>query len=164
MISKATIDIDRVRKLISYDPSTGLLLWIVGKRRGKVAGYSKNGDYVRVKLDGRCYVAHRLAWALYYDVNPTDQIDHRDNDCANNRIENLREATNSENCRNTRIKKTNTSGFKGVSYVRSDGKWVACIRRDGRQVVLGKFETPEDAARVYRNAAAELFGEFARFE
>lgn len=87
-------------------------------------------------------------------------IDHIDHDGLNNRRSNLRICSHTENVRNRRQPANNTSGYKGVSYVKSRGLWVAIIG-GGNKTTLGVFMTAEEAARAYDKAARELFGEFA---
>lgn len=84
--------------------------------------------------------------------------DHINGNGLDNRRANLREATHTENMRNRRRPRTNTSGYKGVSYVKSNGKWGASIQDRH----IGYFRTPEVAALAYDLAAHELYGEFAR--
>jgi len=87
-------------------------------------------------------------------------VDHANGDGLDNRRSNLRPADASKNAMNKRTYRNNTSGYKGVS--RSGPKWQAYIQMDGRQIRLGTFDTPQEAARAYDEAALALFGEFAR--
>ena len=89
------------------------------------------------------------------------QVDHRDGDGLNNRRENLRPATSSQNSLNRRKRIRCSSRFKGVCWHEASDKWQAYIRADGRQLCLGLFEHEEDAARAYDRAARRFFGEFA---
>lgn len=91
-------------------------------------------------------------------------IDHRDGNSLNNRRANLRLATHAQNQHNRKAYATNTSGYKGVSYYRPTGKWVARIELKGKCKGLGYFFTPEAAHAAYIAAAKELHGEFARWE
>ena len=89
-------------------------------------------------------------------------IDHIDGDGLNNCRSNLRLATHAENMRNGRIRVTNTSGVKGVSWHRPLCKWQASIRFDGRTRHLGYFADLDSAAAAYAKASVELHGEFGR--
>lgn len=89
-------------------------------------------------------------------------VDHWDGDGLKNTRSNLRLATYQQNVHNARISKSNTSGFKGVSWRKANGKWHAQIRVNGRQRNLGYFPTPESAHAAYCNASASLRGEFGR--
>ncbi len=90
------------------------------------------------------------------------EIDHKDGDGLNNRRNNLREATRSQNNHNQRRSKNNTSGFKGVTWHKAGGKWQAQIMMDGRKRFLGLHATPEAAHTAYCKASAELHGEYGR--
>jgi hypothetical protein len=90
-------------------------------------------------------------------------VDHRDGDGLNNRRSNIRTATHSQNSHNRKMHVTNTSGFKGVVRNNKRGRpWLARIALNRRQMYIGVFDTPEEAARAYDRKAKELHGEFAR--
>jgi hypothetical protein len=89
------------------------------------------------------------------------EIDHRNRDKVDNRIENLRPATSSQNKGNIGLLRTNRSGYRGVSLNSRSGKWHAQIKINGKQTYLGRFDTPEQAALRYNEAARQHFGEFA---
>jgi hypothetical protein len=105
-----------------------------------------------------------LCRMLGRDLVKGEMVDHIDGDGLNNQRSNLRLATHTENLRNQRIRRDNTSGFKGVSWSKASGKWVAQIRMTGKIKYLGSFTTPEEAYAAYCAAALELHGEFARFK
>ena len=95
---------------------------------------------------------------------PESVVDHIDGNWLDCRRQNLRICTNAENSRNAPRKKTNTTGFKGVSYASKRGKYRASIYINGKYKHLGYFDTPEAASSVYKEAAKKLFGEFYREE
>lgn len=157
---------DRLRKLVDYDPASGLFHHRdpVGMRvkPGDAAGFVNDRGYVLIVVDGRKYRAHHLAWFYVHGRWPVGKLDHRDRNRSNNRIDNLREATNSQNQANRAKQSNNTSGFKGVYWIASAGKWLAKIVHKGKQHHLGLHATPEAAHDAYRRGAERIHGEFAR--
>jgi len=154
---------ERANELLRYDPETGKLYWKVRLakriRIGDEAGdllLRPTNTYRRVKIDGVLYMSHRLAWLLHYSVWPEDQIDHKDGNGLNNRIENLRVVTNQENQKNRRMQRSNTSGVTGVCWDKARGKWRAQIHIDGKKKHLGYFADIDEAAEAYRKAADEI--------
>lgn len=157
-----------LKQLLRYAPETGHFFWIesIGSQaqKGTLAGWVNSPKpYVRVTIEGRTYSAHRLAWFYTYGEWPTDQLDHIDCDHSNNRLSNLRRATNHQNLGNRRRSRNNKSGFKGVYYKKDTKKWEAAISSQKTRKYLGLFDTPEQAHEAYKAAAIELFGDFARF-
>jgi hypothetical protein len=90
------------------------------------------------------------------------EVDHINGDKLDNRKANLRIADRYGNARNTRKIRVGTSRYKGVCWKRRSDRWYASIKANGRHVFLGHFDTEEDAARVYNEAAKRYFGDFAR--
>ena len=164
------ITAEELRELLRYDPNTGIFRWKVKQRRvsygvGDVAGsLDSSSGYHRIRIDGRDYRASRLAWLYVYGRWPTDEINHKNTIRDDDRLANLREATRGQNNYNTKRFSTNTSGLKGVCWRSRDRMWQAQISVNGRTRHLGKFDTPEEAHAVYRAAALERRGKFARFE
>jgi hypothetical protein len=157
---------ETVRQLLQYNPETGEFFWNVSNRRGvsfgKKAGGVGHHGYYFIRLDGKLYTAHRLAWLHFYGAWPEMDVDHIDGNPSNNSISNLRLATMSQNIANSKRSTRNTSGIKGVSWARNERKWVAQITKQSRVIRLGYFASKSDAAQAYREAAVNLFGEFAR--
>lgn len=147
-----------LKTLVSYDPETGVF---VRKSNGKVAGGKDNG-YLRIFLEGKRYRAHQLAWLYIHGVWPRKDIDHIDLNRSNNRISNLREATRSENLRNTKPQRRNKTGLKGVRPDRNRKGYIAQISFGGRTTYLGRFDTPAEASATYMAAATKSFVQFAR--
>lgn len=113
---------------------------------------------------GRRYLAHRLAWFWVHGRWPKKTIDHKNGNPADNRLANLREATQSQQNQNRRVQSRNQTGRKGVFYY-PGGRirpYVAKLGHNGRQITLGWFADPDEAHRAYVAKAKELFGEFHR--
>jgi hypothetical protein len=149
---------ERLKDLLNYDPETGIFMWKVrrhGVTLGSVAGCTDEG-YIRIKIDGRLYAAHRLAWLYVNGSLPEFTIDHINRVRSDNRIANLRSATNAENHQNRSKYITNTSGVTGVYWDNQRGKWRAQIEHLGRNVNLGRYSTIEAAAEA-RAAAKKKF-------
>ena len=164
-------DAEFVRELFDYDADAGILRWKYRKDvrsqcnshyAGTVAGSINSYGYRIIKIKGRCYSAHRLVWFHVTGQWPVKEIDHINIIKDDNRFVNLREATRSQNVRNLPISSKNTSGFKGVSWRKKQGKFCAKIKTNGKNHHLGYFITPEDASTAYQDAAKRLHGEFAR--
>ncbi len=149
---------ERLRELLSYDPETGA--WRC-RPTGRVVGYADHG-YLRIIIDGRKYYAHRLAFLYMTGELPPQGVDHKDTDGLNNKWNNLRLATKSQNGANRSHQKTNRCGVKGVSFCSFTGRWRADIRSDGKTINLGRFDSIESASEAYARAAEQTFGEFAR--
>lgn len=155
---------ERLREVLSYDPTTGIFTWVKHNNRaptGSVAGSYDADGYRNISIDRLPYKAHRLAWLYVYGVEPECQIDHINCVRDDNRIENLRVATHQQNQRNRACK--SSSGYKGVYLHKPTGRWNARITTDGRDTSLGYFDTAESAGAAYAKAARERYAEFARF-
>lgn len=152
---------ERLKQLFSYDAETGLFTWRVDRRgharAGSLAGSPEPTGYIKLKVDGECHRAHRLAWLCVHGEWPSGQIDHIDGDKANNRIANLREATVSENRQNLRrAHRDSASGVIGATFDKRRGVWQASITLNRRCKFLGYFDSAEAAGAAYLKAKAEL--------
>lgn len=158
------------KKLMSflfYDPFIGSFVWRVApSNRAKIggrAGHINGQGYREIELRGRVYQSHRVAWLFVNGRWPHNEIDHVNGDRLDNRIDNLREATKSQNQHNRRRwTKPTSSRFKGVSFHKPTGKWCAHIQYNNARKHLGLFDTEELAAAARRDAAIGLHGRFAR--
>ena len=130
----------------------------------KPAGRIDNLGYIRLELDGVDYRAHRIIWKMVHGFEPPDALDHIDGDKLNNRIENLRGATHSQNQMNKRCHRSNKSGFKGIfaHHAKSHQAWQAQIKANRKTYCLGTFRTPELAHAAYCRAAKLLHRDYAR--
>jgi len=128
---------------------------------GDIVGTVHNNGYLRVQISRKLYYVHRLIFMMHYGYFPKE-IDHIDGNPQNNKIENLREATHSQNNKNLAIKKNNTSGFSGVCFCKTRKKWSAQIVIDGKRKTLGRFENKEEAVLCRKMAEIKYFGEWRR--
>lgn len=165
-----TVSYERLHELFSYDPETGEIRNRVFRgataRAGELAGNLGKRGYIRIRIDGKYFYAHRMAWCLMTGSWPEFFVDHIDEDKTNNRWVNLRKATKSQNGANRGLSAHNTSGFKGVVWDDARGKWKAQIGSKDKpgSAHIGRFDTPEEAHAAYCRVATEIHGEFARFE
>jgi hypothetical protein len=153
---------EKLMDLLCYYPETGSFRFRHGARAGREAGGLWQGRYWRISVGGQQYLAHRLAWLYVHGKWPPDQIDHVNANGLDNRLANLRLASQGLNNANRRLGRNNTSGIKGVRWHSGHGKWYAGISIAGRQKHLGTFTSKEEATQAYRAAAKLHFGEFAR--
>ena len=155
---------ERLRQVFAYDQDTGAFTCLIGrqgKSAGAIAGSIDTSGYRRIAIDGKRYQAHRLAWLYVHGTWPKNDVDHVNGDRADNRIANLREATRSENIRNSRISSSNTSGLKGVSWSKASKRWRSSINVNGKLHYLGLFDSADEAHDAYTEAAKKHHGEFA---
>lgn len=147
--------------LFRYDPETGLWtrrMTIGPRKKGTVAGTFDKQGYVVIQIERRVYKAHRLAFFYMLGRWPQKQVDHQNMIKSDNRWENLREATNTQNNGNRKKQLNNTTGHRGVFYHKRNNRWTARVGRN----YLGSFDNFADAATARNLAAALEFGEFYR--
>jgi hypothetical protein len=167
-----TLPVKLVRAILSYDPNTGILRWkkrkdipaIADRRVGKIAGSLDKDGYTHVEIYDKRYPGHRIIWAIVTGRWPKKDIDHINGIRTDNRWNNLRLATRQQNLRNMKLRATNKSGFKWVSWCKATNSWKAQIRNGITNLHLGVFKTPEEAHAVARAKAEEFHKEFARFK
>lgn len=152
---------DLLKQLLSYDPETGVFIRIAAPSPralrfvGTVAGRVQPRGYREIYIEGRLYLAQRLAVLYMTGVMPLGEVDHINHDVSDNRWANLRDVTASVNQQNqVRAKRTNQTGLLGVSGYASGGyvRWRARLSVDGRERSLGYYRTPEEAHAAYVSA------------
>lgn len=148
-----------LRELLAYDADTGVFNWLVRPAKnikaGAVAGCDRGDGYISIRVLGRLYLGHRIAWLHVHGMWPVKYIDHIDGNKSNNAIANLRDVSQSVNMQNRRGAQGNsTHGFLGVS--RNGKRWVAQIAADSTRYCLGTFDAPEPAHAAYLEAKRDL--------
>ena len=151
-----TLTLAKLKARFRYNPMIGVFT-----KAGKSVGAITNG-HIQICIDYKRYYAHRLAWFYHYGTWPPDQIDHIDRNGLNNKIDNLRLASNRENMCN--IRKTNVpNGLpKGVFRLPS-GNFAAKISLPSKQLYLGSFTTAQEAGEAYEQATIKYHGQFSPF-
>lgn len=159
---------ENIGEYFSYDPVTGIVSRIKKSGKNDVLGpvtHIYSDGYVRCRLMGRKLVCHRVAWFLYYGVQPPEILDHIDRDKTNNRISNLREATASLNTSNSDYC-NNSTGFKGVikAFDKSGRpRYRSVIKSADINRWQGTYDTPEEAHEAYKQASIKYHGEFSPY-
>lgn len=146
----------KVRKLFDYDPITGILF------RKKVNYTVKEGPvnhvntsgYILVVVCGHSYFAHRIIWLYVHGHFPNGFIDHINHCKHDNRLENLRDVSVSKNNKNMSLNRKNKTFVRGVSWLRNDFRWKACISHNSKNIHLGQFIDYYEAV-AYRLAAEQ---------
>jgi len=150
---KIELTLELLKKYIFYNSDTGVFTRIKSldgrKFQSSLAGSikkdSRGKPYRRLMVLGYVYPAHRLAWFYMNGKWPKEEIDHHDGNGLNNKFDNLREATHTENQRNQRISDANSTGVTGVSFNKKLGKFTAYITVDKKRTHLGVFSDIETA-------------------
>jgi hypothetical protein len=152
-----------IKENYSYYPWTGKIFNnITNNEVGNILQKNEcNNNYLRVKILGKMFMAHRVAWFLYYGKFPEDMIDHISNDGTDNRIYNLRAVCNRENQYNIKSRKIKPdAGFHNVYYHKRDNLYVVKFRINGKLTYKGSFKNIEDAADRAEIVRNQQYGEF----
>jgi len=136
---------DLLKIQLAYIPETGIFYRVLKNNKYKQIGTIQWDGYIRIYFNHRRHYAHVLAWRYMTGEWPKYTIDHIDRNKSNNAWNNLRDIPQTDNNFNTGIKSNNTSGFIGVSFIKSTGKWQARGWLNKRCRNLGMFDTPEKA-------------------
>lgn len=141
---------ERLKEVLSYDPGTGVFVWLKTTSNrvsvGDYAGWISDSGYLITNVDGEKHRCHRLAFLYMEGYFPEHAVDHINGIRDDNRWCNLRHVTKSCNMQNAAIPKNNTSGYMGVDFRKSRGKWRSRITVNGRIYSLGLYHTALDAA------------------
>ena len=164
---------DELITLLDYCAETGVLKWkfregLVNQYfntrfAGKVAG-SVHGAYFTIHFAGINYCSHRVIWKIMTGKDPDGSIDHIDGNGYNNAWANLRDVTHNQNMWNSKLFENNTSGYRGVSFIKAHGRWRAAICAGGKKQHLGYFKSPELAHAAFKDATFKMRDEYARVD
>ena len=169
----AFVDVDQLKKYITYDPETGLFLWKLrtedmfcpsktrsakhvcnvwnSRHAGKPTGSKSNAGYIVITINSKQIMAHKLAWLYVYGEFP-NVIDHKNQVRCDNRIDNLRKSSYAENNKNASKRVDNKSGVTGVYWHSTNNRWTARINNNKKQVNLGSFQFKQDAITARKTA------------
>ncbi len=143
---------ETAHKTFTYDEGSGSLIWAVSPKYSSISVGDKaecrdHAGYLRVMVSGVRVLVHRLVWMMYYGSWPKNFIDHINGIKTDNRICNLRDCTQQQNCQNRTVARRGCrSGVRGVSKNTEDGKWVARVCVRGVNHYLGSFDSVADAS------------------
>ena len=160
LVGRMTVDLEKVREYFGYDPSTGEFRWIKNKKKGRIGALAgeivATTGYRRICFDGKRVFAHRLAYAWMTGEWP-ETVDHINRVRTDNRWENLRSATRSQQQGNAR----GAGKTRGVYQDRGRKMWRARLtRRHGGNINVGTYATKEEAQEAFDAVAVQHFGEF----
>jgi HNH endonuclease len=146
-----------LKEILSYDKETGYFYWNVSKGsaaiQGDKAGFVRDG-YAKIKINGKEFFAHRLAWLYVHGRLPINEIDHKNGNGSDNRFINLREATRYQNVQNLhKVKSNNKLGVTGV--YKKGNKYIASIKIDNKRREIGYFNSIEEAKDAYLKVKRE---------
>ena len=168
-------DLNFLKSILDYCPLTGIFVWKVNRGRlakaRQIAGHlhidktKPNNNYYRIKINGKLYGTHRLAYYYITGIDPLEnEVDHINGNTLDNKFNNLRLGNDTNTSQNQKIKRTNISGFKGVSWHKKNKKWQARITVNKKTIHLGYYDNIFYAALVYARAAKHYFGEWRRLK
>lgn len=147
-----------LKEQLHYNQDTGIFTWVACRpsiSAGKIAGSVAKIGYIYLSINKNKYLAHRLAWFYVHGVWPKHQIDHINGIRTDNRICNLREATNFQNAQNKRkLRPDNRTGYTGVNLMKN-GKYRARIMVNQKEISLGRFTFIDDAIQAYKVARSK---------
>ncbi len=153
-----SIDQSILREILSYEPASGVMRWKVSRgrvREGAPAGALRKDGYILIGINGEGHLRHRLAWLWMTGELPTGEIDHINGIRGDDRWDNLRDVSRSWNQQNqTRAQASNSTGLLGVSF--HAGKYRSRISVDGKETLIGRYDSPQEAYAAYVSAKRRL--------
>lgn len=145
---------NKLKQALDYNPETGVFIWKVARGTrtdliGSVAGTKHHKGYREIEIDSKAYMAHRLAALFMTGKFPDYQMDHINGVRDDNRWANLRNCTRQENHQNRKLDKRNKSDHTGVHWCKTNKRFIAQIKVNQKQTVLGRFKTLQEAVDCY---------------
>ncbi len=167
MISPARPSKEDVLNIFRVEPESGRIFWTNplgrsrthGKEAGTLSTCRHGKPYHIIKIRGRFIRRGHIIFFYVNDCWPTHFLDHINGDSLDDRIENLRQATATQNSWNKKSYRKGSNLPMGVT--RKEARFQARIGLNGKLIPLGCYSTPEEASAVYQLKRKELFGEFA---
>jgi len=152
---------NELKSIFEYDPFTGTLRWKEKRSnivQNSMAGCIHGSGYKVVTIKSKTYKLHRIIWIMLFGEIPKGfYLDHINGNKIDNRLENLRLATNNQNQQNRPAPKNSSSGYRGVTWHKVANKWMARICHEKKRMTIGFFDTAEDAYEAYKQEAKKLF-------
>lgn len=159
---ESQLDLNEIKSLLFYE--NGNLYWKVKVTRqinaGDLAGHTDVRGYRVIRINKKLYKAHRIIFFMHHGFLPK-YVDHINGNKSDNRIENLREATHSQNAHNSKIRKDSKVGVKNVRWDRSNNKWRVDVQINKKRIFFGRYEDLELAELVAIEARNKYHGDFA---
>lgn len=150
----------------AFEYRDGKLFWAVSNTNviniGQEAGTQHSRGYRRIMFENKQWATHRIIWTMFNGNIPDNmQIDHINGNSEDNHIENLRLASNADNCKNRKVRPSNT-GIRNVSLCKATGKYKVSLQSNNKKIHIGNFDDLEFAELVANEARAKYHKEFAR--
>ena len=131
------------------------------RKAGSIVGCKQKNGYFITQVFKRFYYVHRLIFMMHHGYMPKT-VDHIDGNPSNNKIENLRSCSQSQNACNKTKQINNSSGYKNVYWASRHKRWVACVNYKGKKHIFGTFKNLDDAVLAAKTGRARIHGEFAK--
>ena len=150
---------EQLKECLHYEPETGVFTWrnhmCNRALKGAVAGGLSGYGYPCIRVQGRRYPAHRLAFLYMTGRFPPEQVDHINHVRDDNRWRNLRAVSHAENGKNVSLLSTNTSGHNGVYWSKLHSKWHVKMKVNQKDIHIGLYDSLEDAVKARADANTE---------
>jgi len=155
-MTKSRLTQKELKRNLSYNPDDGSFIRVIANsgavKIGDRAGSIHNHGYISIKVNSKCYLAHRLVFLYIDGIFPQNHVDHINHIKTDNRLVNLRKVTCQENHKNVTLQKSNTSGVVGVNYDKKGSNWRARIGVNKDRINLGCFLDKFDAICARKSA------------